>query len=89
LAEKRYPEITSFKVEIWPNEGKHPGRPHCKVTTDKGAVSVDLGTGDIIAGNPDRWASAIKTAVMDHMVELQKLWDETRPDDQKLGKAAK
>ena len=87
LNEKTYPEIQQFKVEVLPNEGKHRGRPHCKVTTDKGAVSVDIETGDIIAGKADRWATAIGKAVKSHKAGLQKLWKESRPDDQKVDSA--
>ena len=84
LDEKQYPEIQNFKVEIWPNEGKHRGRPHCKVTTDKGAVTVDIETGEIIVGQAGKWEVAISKSVKAHKAGLHKMWDETRPDDQKL-----
>ncbi len=84
LLEKQYPEIKLFKVSIWPNESQHRGRPHCAVRHDKGQVSVDIMTGEVIAGDPGRWASAIKHAVLQHSSELQELWNSTRPDDQKL-----
>lgn len=84
LDERTYPEITSFKVIIRANESKHPGRPHCCVETDKGSVSVDIETGEIIAGNAGKWNTPIKKAVTSHKAGLEKLWNEMRPDDQKL-----
>lgn len=84
LDERTYSEIDTFKVEIRANEGQHRGRPHCCVTTDKGAVSVDILTGEIIAGNAGKWNTPIRKAVKSHSAGLKKLWDEMRPDDQQL-----
>jgi hypothetical protein len=86
LTEKTYPEIDAFKVEIFPNEGRHRGRAHCRVTTDDGSVSVDIETYEIIAGEPGRWARSIRKAVEEHHAGLLALWNQTRPDDQRLSK---
>ncbi len=84
LVEKQYKEIRQFKVEIFPNESTHRGRPHCKVTTDKGAVTVDISNGGIIAGTAGHWTRTIQKVVLSHSDGLKRLWDEMRPDDQKL-----
>lgn len=84
LTEKTYPEIDQFKVEIFPNEGQHRGRPHCKITTDKGSVTVDLHTFAIIAGTAGPWNHTICKVVKDHQTGLLVLWDKMRPDDQRL-----
>lgn len=86
LAEKTYPEITEFKVEIFPNEGKHRGRPHCKVTTDKGAVTIDLHTIEIIVGSAGHWEGTIQKVLGQecHKNALLNLWNNTRPNDQRL-----
>lgn len=82
--ERTYSAIKEFKVEIRANESQHRGRPHCCVTTDKGAVSVDIRTGEIIAGNAGRWNTSVSKAVVAHSNGLQELWDQMRPDDQRL-----
>jgi hypothetical protein len=68
LTEKTYPEIDAFKVEIFPNEGRHRGRAHCKVTTNDGSVSVDIESCEIIVGEAGRWARSIRKAVEEHRV---------------------
>jgi len=88
LDERTYSEIDQLKVEIRANEGQHRGRPHCCVTTDKGAVSVDILTGEIIEGDAGKWNTPIKKVVKSHSNGLKKLWDEMRPDDQKLPQAS-
>ncbi len=89
LDEKTYPEISQFKVEIFPNEGKHRGKPHCRVTTDKGYVSVSIPDGEIIAGKGARWSGAIKKVISTHGQALLALWYKMRPDDQALPAADK
>ena len=84
LAERQYPEIHQFKVEVFPNVGQHGGRPHCKVTTDKGAVTVDLDTAQIIAGDAGHWNRTVERTAAAPTEGLLALWDEMRPDDQRL-----
>ena len=84
LDERTYPEIKSFKVLIRANESQHRGRPHCCVQTDKGDVSVDIETGQIIAGDAGKWNTPIKRAVVQHREGLKALWEKMRPDDQRL-----
>ena len=84
LDERTYPEIKAFKVLIRANESQHRGRPHCSVETDKGAVSVDIETGEIIAGDAGKWNTPIKRAVIQHQKGLRDLWTKMRPDDQRL-----
>jgi hypothetical protein len=84
LIEKTYPEVDQFKIEVFPNEGKHRGRPHCRVTTDKGAITVDLASFEILAGDAGPWNHTVKKVIADNAVGLMKFCDTLRPDDQKL-----
>ncbi len=84
LIEKTYPEIDQFKVEIFPNESQHRGRPHCRVTTDKGAVTIDFLTGEVLAGDAGHWTRTACKTVVQHKDGLLALWNATRPTDQKL-----
>jgi len=86
LDERVVRAITEFKVEMFSNESKHAGRPHVKVHLKGGAVSISLDdppesltpTGGIVGE-----ASAIKVVAKNRKT-LLKLWNDTRPDDQKL-----
>lgn len=86
LNEARFAAITDFKVVVRPNEGQHRGRPHCVVQMDRGApeVSVDILTGEILAGNPGPWRHTITKAILEHSAALKDFWDSLRPDDQRL-----
>ena len=86
LDERVVKAITEFKIEMFSNESKHAGRPHVKVHLKGGAVSISLEnppvnltpTGGIVGE-----ALAIKV-VAKYRKKLLKLWNDTRPDDQKL-----
>jgi len=86
LDERVVRAITEFKVEMFSNESKHAGRPHVKVHLKGGAVSISLDdppesltpTGGIVGE-----ASAIKVVAKNRKTLLA-LWNETRPDDQKI-----
>jgi hypothetical protein len=84
LTERVYKEVDTFKIEVFPNEGQHRGRPHCKVTTDKGAVTVDAKTGEILAGNAGHWTATVCKVVLAHSDGICDLWEKMRPEDQKL-----
>jgi hypothetical protein len=72
-------------VEIYFNEGQHRGRPHVAVVLPDGKVSVSLEDPPTLL-TPHGYrgeASALKV-IKKHLIRLKKLWDDTRPDDQKL-----
>lgn len=77
--------IKELRVEIYFNEGQHRGRPHVAVVLPDGKVSVSLEDPPVLL-TPHGYrgeASALKV-VKENLLLLRKLWDETRPDDQKL-----
>jgi hypothetical protein len=85
LDEKVVDWITEYRVEIYFNEGQHRGRPHVAVVLPDGKVSVRLENSPVLL-TPHGYrgeASALKV-VKKHLQRLRKLWDDTRPDDQKL-----
>jgi len=84
LIEKQYPEIDDFKVSVFPNESKHPGRPHCQVRIDGMTATFDINDGTMLAGNVGRWERTIQKVLLEHKEGLLVFWDETRPDDQRL-----
>lgn len=84
LNEKQYPEIEDFKVSIFPNENKHPGRPHCQVRIAGMTATFDIQTGERLAGDVKKWERSVQKVLLDHKDGLKKLWYDTRPDDQKL-----
>jgi hypothetical protein len=84
LIEKQYPEIEDFKVSIFPNESKHPGRPHCQVRIAEMTAIFDIRTGDVLAGDIKRWERTVRKVLLDHQDGLLNFWHEMRPDDQKL-----
>jgi len=78
--------ISDFRVEMWSNESQHAGRPHVRVHLRGSTISVSLDC------EPENLtprsglvgeASALKV-IKKHRKHLLKLWDETRPDTQKL-----
>lgn len=85
LDEKVVNWISEHRVEIRLNESQHRGRPHVVVVLPDGAISVSLDSPPVLL-TPHGYrgeASALKV-VKKHLKELRKLWDETRPDDQRL-----
>lgn len=85
LREARYKAIKDFDVQIFPDESQHRGRPHCSVDTrGHGRVSVDIMTGEILAGDAGRYNREISLAVTGEKRGLSDLWAKMRPDDQKL-----
>lgn len=85
LDEKVVKWITEHRVEIYFNEGQHRGRPHVAVVLPDGKISVSLDDPPVLL-TPHGYrgeASALKV-VKKHLQPLRTLWDETRPDDQKL-----
>jgi hypothetical protein len=84
MNEKRYPAITHFKVEIFPNESKHPGLPHCKVSADEKSANFQIEDGSKLCGDLGHRERAASKAVIEHKKGLLDLWYEMRPDDQKL-----
>jgi len=86
LAERHIREITEYKVEMWSNESKHAGRPHVTVTVRGVQISVSLDEepknltpkGTIVGE-----ASALRV-VKKNRERLLQIWEETRPDTQKL-----
>lgn len=73
-----------LRIEIWPNESQHRGRPHCRVSNRSKAASFTIPDGDLLVGDlhpDDREAMKI---VRKHGDQLLCLWHRMRPDDQKL-----
>lgn len=73
-----------LRIEIWPNESQHRGRPHCRVSKPPKSASFTIPEGELLVGDlrPDeREASKLVQA---HSQELLWLWHRMRPDDQKL-----
>lgn len=73
-----------LRVEIWPNESQHRGRPHCRVSKPPKAASFTIPDGQLLVGDlrPDE-REATKL-VQSHGQQLLDLWNRMRPDDQKL-----
>lgn len=75
-----------FRAEIYPNEGKHRGQPHCKVTYARSlSGSFTLPEGKPLPprrlGPHEAEASKF---VRENAGRLQRTWDMYRPDDQRL-----
>jgi hypothetical protein len=80
--------ISEFRVEMWSNESQHAGRPHVKVHLKNGAISISLDPEPenlTPRGGLTGEATALKV-IKKHRKKLLKLWQETRPDTQKLTK---
>ena len=84
LTEKQYSEIGDFKVIVYPNEGKHRGRPHCQVRIAGKTATFDIETCEIIVGNVDPWERTVRKVLLQNHEGLRDFWYDTRPDDQKL-----
>lgn len=85
LDERWIKSIAEARVEIYSNEGQHRGRPHVVVILADGKVSVSLDDPPVLL-TPHGYrgeASALKV-VAKHRTRLRQIWDETRPDDQRL-----
>ena len=88
LDERIVKEISEFRVEMCSNESQHAGRPHVRVHLKNGAISVSLDPepqnltprGGLIGET-----SALKV-IKKHRQMLLDLWQQTRPDTQKLKK---
>jgi hypothetical protein len=66
-----------FRVEIYPNEGKHRGRPHCKVTYGK-SVAASFTIPDGVALHPGRLGpheAAARKLVRSKAPMLKECWD--------------
>lgn len=77
-------EIGRFKAVIRPNESQHRGRPHCLIEINETSATFDIVTGNRLAGSLKRWDRTAEKVVKEHSDELIKVWNRTRPDDQKL-----
>jgi hypothetical protein len=87
LLEQLVKAPTGYRMFVWPNESKHPGKPH--VTVDLDGVKLNIS----ISANPEVLAGPKNTpgigrvlkAVAKHRGPLLREWRDTRPDDQKVG----
>lgn len=81
---------TGFKMVLYPNESQHAGFPHVKVQLQDGDINISIEEEPrIVAGKRSlRGEAAALRAVKDHKKSLLEEWHATRPDDQKLPKAA-
>lgn len=85
LDEKWVKWVKEIRVEIYFNEGQHRGRPHVAIFLQDGKVSVSLEDPPVLlTPNGYRGESSALKVVAKHRVGLLELWNETRPDDQKL-----
>lgn len=85
LDEKWIKEITECRVEIYHNEGQHRGRPHVVVKLQDGKVSVSLDDPpELLTPHGYRGEAGAVKIVGKHRKRLRQIWDESRPDDQKL-----
>ena len=76
--------LPQFKVVIRPNESQHRGRPHCLIAMGEKSAVFDIVTGELMAGTLKSWNRTAEKAVKLHSPELLEVWNDTRPDDQKL-----
>ncbi len=86
LPEFLVPGIAEYRVEMFHNESKHPGRPHVKVTIKGVAVNISLDDEPLPltpVRNVRGLVGALKV-IKKHRQQLLDLWDRTRPDDQRL-----
>lgn len=85
LDEKVAAWIKEYRIEIYLNESQHRGRPHVAVVLPDGKISVSLDDPPVVlTPNGLRGEAAALKVVEKHREQLRKLWDDTRPDDQKL-----
>jgi hypothetical protein len=84
LNEKLYKEIDDFRVIFYPNESRHPGRPHCKVEIGGKTANYDINTFEVLAGDVGKYHRTVAKVLRNHQSGLLKEWDDTRPTDQRL-----
>ena len=85
LDEKVVDFISEARVEIYFNEGQPRGREHVAVVLQDGKVSVSLEDPPVLlTKNGYRGEASALKVVARHRTALRALWDDTRPDDQKL-----
>lgn len=84
INEKLYKDISDFRVIFYPNESRHPGRPHCKVEIGGKTANYDLKTLQRLVGDVGKHQREVSKVLTKHQKGLLKFWDETRPTDQKL-----
>jgi hypothetical protein len=76
--------IDGFKAVIRPNESQHRGRPHCLIAMGEDSATFDILTGERLAGTLKSWNRTAEKVVKQNSAELLIVWNDTRPDDQKL-----
>jgi hypothetical protein len=86
LNEKLYKDIDDFRVIFYPNESRHPGRPHCKVEIGGKTANYDIKTLEVLAGDVGKHQRTVGKVLRNHQSGLLKFWDDTRPADQRLPK---
>jgi hypothetical protein len=78
-------KVGDFSLTYRFNEGKHRGRPHCLVNLPNRLVAkLDIVTGEIIEGDVNGWGRSIAKFFEKYDKELLAIWEQTRPDDQRL-----
>ncbi|WP_105434802.1 hypothetical protein [Neorhizobium tomejilense] len=89
LDEKHVDWIKELRVEIYLNESQHRGRPHVAVFLPDGKISVSLQDPPVVLTPKQlRGEASARKVVEKHLVRLLKLWETTRPDDQRLPPSA-
>ncbi len=84
---KRVVFVRQRRILFYSDESKHRGRPHCIVELSRDhRPKIDIATGDVIEGDAGPYWRHLRRFVADEDVRRQLLdiWDETRPDDQRL-----
>ncbi len=76
--------IGDFKAIIRTNESQHRGRPHCLIAMGESSAVFDIHTGALMAGTLKSWNRTAEKVVKENAALLLDVWNETRPDDQKL-----
>jgi hypothetical protein len=76
--------LNNFRVVLRPNEGQHRGRPHCLIEMGEDSATFDIMTGELLAGTLKSWNRTAEKTILRHSAKLKEVWDQTRPDDQKL-----
>jgi hypothetical protein len=78
--------IADFRIDLYPNESQHRGRPHCRVHLQDGPINVSLERPPIVlAGRRNmRGEAAALKCVEANLSKILQAWADTRPDTQKL-----
>ncbi len=85
IDEKFISEISEHRIDIYLNENQHRGRPHVVVTLPDGKISVSLeDTPEVLTPHGYRGEASARKVVKKHLSRLLEIWNETRPDDQRL-----